>query len=167
KILRDLGVKFGRYHIFLFKLIKPQPVSLRTLLWKNYHQKYFSLKPPTFGLNFINDNKIQNRSFMLLCGFEKFNNYYVRIDILERLFMKIINSDVKNLKEIKMVPDMLNLLGCNKDDFKELLKAMNYKVTEKNDDIFFKYIPEKNIRKNNNKTTKESPFKVLKDLNLN
>ena len=23
KILRDLGVKFGRYHIFLFRLLKP------------------------------------------------------------------------------------------------------------------------------------------------
>jgi len=167
KILRDLGVKFGRYHVFLFRLIKPEPVSLRTLLWKNHHQKYFDLKPPTFGLNFINDNKIQNRNFMLLCGFEKFNSYYVRIDILERLFMKIINSDMKNLKEIKMVPEMLNLLGCNKNDFKELLKAMNYKIIEKNANIFFKYIPEKNIKKIKNKTTKESPFKVLKDLNLN
>ncbi len=166
KILRDLGVKFGRYHVFLFRLIKPEPVSLRTLLWKNYHQKYFSLKPPTFGLNFLNDNQIQNRNFMLLCGFEKFNNYYVRIDILERLFMKIINSDVKNLKEIKMVPEMLNLLGCNKEDFKELLRAMNYKIIEKNGDIFFKYIPEKNIKKIKNKPIKESPFKVLKDLNL-
>ena len=166
KILRDLGVKFGRYHVFLFKLIKPEPVSLRTLLWKNYHQKYFNLRPPTFGLNFINDNKIQNRNFMLLCGFEKFNNYYVRIDILERLFMKIINSDVKNLKEIKMVPEMLNLLGCNKEDFKELLIAMNYKIIEKNDDIFFEYIPEKSIKKIKNKHTKESPFKVLKNLNL-
>ena len=167
KILRDLGVKFGRYHVFLFRLIKPEPVSLRTLLWKNYHQKYFSLRPPTFGLNFINDNKIQNRNFMLLCGFEKFNNYYVRIDILERLFMKIINSDVKNLKEIKMVPEMLNLLGCNKENFKELLRAMNYKIIEKNDDIFFEYIPEKSIKKIKNKPIKESPFKVLKNLNLN
>merc|ERR1711966_253650 len=47
KILRDLGVKFGRYHIFLHKLIKPEAVSLRTLLWKNFHQKYFESKPPT------------------------------------------------------------------------------------------------------------------------
>ena len=53
KILRDLGVKFGRYHVFLYRLIKPEAVSLRTLLWKNYHQKYFNLKPPTFGLNFL------------------------------------------------------------------------------------------------------------------
>ena len=45
KILRELGVKFGRYHIFLFRLIKPEAVSLRTLLWKNYHQKYFERNP--------------------------------------------------------------------------------------------------------------------------
>ena len=30
---------------------------------------------------------------MLLCGFEKFENFYVRIDILERLFVQIINSN--------------------------------------------------------------------------
>ena len=67
---------------------------------------------------------------MLLCGFEKFNNIYVRIDILERLFMKIINFD-SNEKEIKMLPEMLNLLGCNKDKFKILLQSMSYKVNRK------------------------------------
>ena len=113
KILRDLGVKFGRYHIFLFKLIKPEAVSLRTLLWKNYHQKYFKLIPPKFGLNFLDDKNL-NQKFMLLCGFEKFDNYYIRIDILERLFVQIINSDIKEKKEIKMIPEMLNLLGVAK-----------------------------------------------------
>ena len=57
KILRDLGVKFGRYHIFLFRLLKPEAVSLRTLLWKNFNQKYFDLTPPTFGLNFLEDKR--------------------------------------------------------------------------------------------------------------
>ena len=167
KILRDLGVKFGRYHVFLFKLIKPEPVSLRTLLWKNHHQKYFGLKPPTFGLNFINDDKFQNKNFMLLCGFEKFNNFYVRIDILERLFMKIISTDTKHVKEIKMTAEMLNLLGCSKDNFTELLKLMKYKIIKKNNDIFFKYTPEKKVKKIKNKIIKENPFKILKDLNLN
>ena len=146
KILRDLGVKFGRYHVFLYKLIKPEAVSLRTLLWKNFNQKYFDLKPPTFGLNFLEDSKIQNKNFMLLCGFEKFNNFYIRIDILERLFMQIINS--KDEKEIKVKPEMLNLLGCNQDNFKKLLKNMNYKVSEKNNEIFFRYLPKKNVQKN-------------------
>ena len=167
KILRELGVKFGRYHIFLFKLIKPDAVSLRTLLWKNYHQKYFDMKPPKFGLNFI-DNKKLNRNFMLLCGFEKFNDLYVRIDILERLFVQIINSDKKESKEIKMIPEMLNLLGCNKENFKKLLKSMDYRITEKEENTYFKYSPKKVFKKSFNKgNKKESPFGILKDLQLN
>ncbi|MGL3827433.1 helicase-related protein [Candidatus Pelagibacter communis] len=168
KILRDLGVKFGRYHIFLYKLIKPEPVTIRTLLWKNYHQKYFKLKPPTFGLNFIDDNDNKNKNFMLLCGFEKFDNFFVRIDILERLFMQIINSGSEENKEIKLVPEMLNLLGCSKDNFKKLIIKMNYKVTEKEGEIFFRYLPKKKFKKTKNQKIKtENPFGVLKNLNLN
>ncbi|MDA7574508.1 helicase-related protein, partial [Candidatus Pelagibacter sp.] len=61
KILRELGVKFGRYHVFLYQLIKPEAVSLRTLLWKNFHQKYFNIKPPIFGLNFLDDKEVRNQ----------------------------------------------------------------------------------------------------------
>ena len=168
KILRDLGVKFGRYHVFLFKLIKPEAVSLRTLLWKNYHQKYFELMPPTFGLNFLDEKKLKSKNFMLLCGFEKFENFYVRIDILERLFMKIINSNSDKEKEIKLVPEMLNLLGCTKDNFKKLLKNMHYKVIEKNNEIYFRYMPKKVVKKSfNKKDTKESPFGILKNMSFN
>ena len=69
---------------------------------------------------------------MLLCGFEKFDYLFVRIDILERLFMLIINSpNSKENKEIKMVPEMLNLLGCvARISFKKLLQKMNYKILE-------------------------------------
>ena len=167
KVLRDLGVKFGRYHVFLHKLIKPEPVILRTLLWKNYHQKYLKLTPPTFGLNFIEDKDNGNKNFMLLCGFEKFDDYFVRVDILERLFMQIINSGSEKTKEIKLVPEMLNLLGCSKDNFKKLIQKMNYRVSEKNEDLFFKYFPQKKPKKTfNKKTDKENPFEVLKNLNL-
>ena len=162
KILRELGVKFGRYHVFLYKLIKPEAVSLRTLLWKNFNQKYFDLKPPQFGLNFLDANKFKNKNFMLLCGFEKFDNFFVRIDILERLFVQIINS--KDEKEIKVIPEMLNLLGCSKDNFKKLLTSMSYKVTEKNDEIFFRYMPKKTKKKIFEKQKKkESPFEYLKN----
>ena len=37
---------------------------------------------------------------MLLCGFEKFDNFFVRIDILERLFMQIIILDLKKIKKL-------------------------------------------------------------------
>tara|TARA_Y100000992_G_scaffold182165_1_gene123010 strand:- start:1587 stop:4067 length:2481 start_codon:yes stop_codon:yes gene_type:complete len=168
KILRELGVKFGRYHIFLHRLIKPEPVSLRTLLWKNFHQKYFNLTPPTFGLNFIDNKKIKNKNFMLLCGFESFDQYFVRIDILERLFVKIINSNSDDKKEIKLIPEMLNLLGCNKENFKKLIVKMNYKIYEKDKETYFKYMPKKKITKKFTKNlVKDNPFKVLKNINFN
>ena len=168
KILRDLGVKFGRYHVFLYQLIKPEAVSLRTLLWKNFYQKFHNLKPPTFGLNFLDDKEIKNKNFMLLCGFERFDNFFVRIDILERLFVLIINSSSKENSEIKLVPEMLNLLGCSKDNFKKLLQKMNYKIFEKENETFFKYSPTKKFKKiNTKKISNENPFKILKNLNLN
>jgi len=168
RILRELGVKFGRYHVFLFQLIKPEAVSLRTLLWKNFHQKYYNLKPPTFGLNFLDDKDSKNKNFMLLCGFEKFDTFFVRIDILERLFMLIINSsNSKENKEMKIIPEMLNLLGCSKENFKKLLQKMGYKVFDKNENTFFTYNPTKKIRKiSKQKTSNENPFKILKNLNL-
>ena len=168
KILRDLGVKFGRYHIFLYQLIKPEAVSLRTLLWKNFHQKYYNLKPPTFGLNFLDDKVSKSKNYMLLCGFEKFDTFFVRIDILERLFVLLINSSSsKENNEIKMTPEMLNLLGCSKENFKKLLQKMGYRVFDKEEDTFFRYNPSKKIKKiSKQKISSENPFKILKNLNL-
>ena len=167
KILRELGVKFGRYHVFLHQLIKPEAVSLRTLLWKNFHQQFYNLKPPTFGLNFLDSKEIKNKNFMLLCGFEKFDNFFVRIDILERLFVLIINSNTKENSGVQLVPEMLNLLGCSKDNFKKLLAKMNYKIFEKGEEIFFKYSPSKKLKKiTSKKVSNENPFKILKNLNL-
>ncbi len=107
---------------------------------------------------------------MLLCGFENFDNYFVRIDILERLFVQIINSNSEKdtNKEIKLVPEMLNLLGCSKDNFKKLIEKMNYKTIERDKDIYFKYNPKKQIKRIFKKIEpSNSPFKVLKDLNFN
>ena len=171
KILRDAGVKFGRYHIFLYKLFKPSSVSLRILLWKNFYQKYYDLNPPVFGLNFFEGENNTNKEFMLLCGFEKFDKIFIRIDILERLFIMIFNSNKKNIenpKEIKLVPEMLNLLGCNKENFVKLLKLMSYKTYEKDKDIFFKYIPAKKATKKNknNINFSDSPFRKLVQFNI-
>ena len=168
KILRKLGVKFGRYHVFLFKLLKPESVSLRILLWKNYHQKSFNLKPPTFGLNFLEDKDYKNKNFMLLSGFENFDKYFVRIDILERLFVQIINTNLDSKAKIKLVPEMLNLLGCSRNNFIKLIQKMNYKTSEENNEFYFKYAPTKQkIKKFINKNQKtDNPFNILKNINF-
>ena len=81
--------------------------------------------------------------------------------------MLIINSNSKEKTEIKLVPEMLNLLGCSKENFKKLLNKMNYRVFEKNQETYFKYNPIKKFKKISvKKDIKENPFKVLKNLNL-
>ena len=86
---------------------------------------------------------------MLICGFEKFENFFVRIDILERLFIKIIENNKEN--RIKLNSDMINLLGCNKDNFIKLLELMNYKTEkgEKENEIHFRYMPKRLVTKKN------------------
>jgi len=105
---------------------------------------------------------------MIICGFEKFDNFFVRIDILERLFLQIINSDSDKKNEIMLTPEMLNLLGCSKDNFLKLIKKMNYKSYEKDKKSYFKYFPKKNKTLNKNKQfiNKNNPFKVLKEINF-
>ena len=166
KILRELGVKFGRYHIFLFKMFKPSIVSFRILLWKNYNQVNLEFKPPTFGLNFLESKDIKDKNIMLLSGFEKFDRFFVRIDILERLFIKLYNFQSKD-REIKLIPEMLNLLGCSKENFINLIKYLNYKSFEKENDTFIKYIPRKMKKINKFKNTKsDNPFEVLNKISF-
>ncbi len=168
KTLRRKGIKIGRYHVFLYRIFKPSAVTIRVLLWKNFFQNNLELNPPKFGLNFLDLKKPIDQKFMLICGFEKFENFFVRIDILERLFLKIIENNKQN--QIKLSSDMINLLGCNKDNFLKLLELMNYKTQTKEKDIYFRYVPRKidktkKIFKKNKR--RDSPFSILNNVNYN
>ena len=164
KQFRKLGIKIGRYHIFLPKMLKPKAVELRILLWKFYNNvsKYDQI--PKFGLNFLVDDQNKfNSKFLLLCGFEKFGIFYVRVDILEKLFLKIIEN-TKNGK-FKINSTMMNLLGCSKENFFKLMSLMNYKK-EKNETDIFTYKGSKKVGKIKFVNKKYNPFQKLESLNL-
>ncbi len=165
--LRKVGIKIGRYHIFLPKMLKPSAVSLRIKLWKLFFPNDKKYEIPKSGLNFLKNIEASNRKFLLICGFENFNNFYVRVDILERLFVKIIENTKDGM--FKINSDMINLIGCNKENFFELLKLMHYKpkkTTENNDDCFI-YQPnflKKSGKISTKKNKKTSPFEKLSEL---
>ena len=70
------------------------------------NQKTISINQeiPRSGLNYL-INKKYDKNFLLLCGFEKFKNHYVRIDILDKLFIKILNKTDK--RKFKIDADMM------------------------------------------------------------
>ena len=162
KKIWNMGVKIGRYHIYLPKMLKPKAVILRISLWKLFNKIDNSSEIPKFGLNFIKDSKL-NASFLLLCGFEKFKEYFVRIDILEKLFIKIL--DETNNRKFKVNSEMMNLLGCTRENFSKFLINMNYKKSKEEDTFFFS--GDIKIKKNLFKLSKkESPFNKLLSLNI-
>ena len=161
--LRKIGVKIGRYHIFLPKMLKPSAVSLRIKLWKLYfpeEKKYIIPKP---GLNFLKDESKKNNKFLLICGFENIGPFYVRVDILEKLFLKIIENNKNNI--FKIDSNMINLLGCNKENFLKLLELMQYmpKKIGDNKEEFFIYKP-KFVKNKSQKINKDNAFGKLSEL---
>ena len=163
KKLWNMGIKIGRYHVFLPKMLKPKAVTLRTILWNIYNDISSNINIPKFGLNFI-INENFNEKFLLLCGFEKFKGYFIRIDILEKLFINIIDKTIN--KKFKISSEMMNLLGCSKENFYKLMKLMNYKKTKEMDTYFFAGENEKNKDKIIIKKNKTSPFNKLLALNI-
>jgi ATP-dependent RNA helicase SUPV3L1/SUV3 len=162
KKLWGMGIKIGRYHIFLPKMLKPRAVEFRISLWKIFHNLSDKNKIPKSGLNFLVSTSL-DRSFLLLCGFEKFKEFFIRIDILEKLFLKII--DKTKDKKFTVNAEMMNLLGCSKDNFYKLMSYMNYKKDKTVDTYIFKgerKKKEKIIRFDK----KENPFNKLLSLNI-
>jgi len=162
--LRKAGVKIGRYHIFLPRMLKPSAVALRVKLWKLYFPEDKQHIIPKSGLNFLKNETKNNNKFLLICGFENFDEFYIRVDILERLFLKIIENSKDGT--FKIDSDMINLVGCSKENFFKLLELMEYK-SKKNEDKkeeFFIYKPKLIKNKRSKKNSKNNPFEKLTEL---
>ena len=161
--LRKAGIKIGRYHIFLPRMLKPNAVDVRIKLWKLFYPEDKKYDIPKSGLNFLKNEVPQNNKFLLICGFENFNKFYVRVDILERFFIKIIENSKDGV--FKINSDMINLIGCNKENFFKLLDLMNYKPKKGEEFFIYKPKPDGNKRlKKNKKITKNNPFSKLSEI---
>ena len=166
-ILRKAGIKIGRYHVFLPRMLKPAAVDLRVKLWKLYYDEDKKYTIPKSGLNFLKNETEKNNKFLLICGFENFNKFYIRVDILERLFIKILENTKDGI--FKIDSDMINLIGCSKENFYKLLDLMQYKPkkTKDSNNDFFVYKPrslKKANKKRNSEINKDSPFEKLAEL---
>ena len=161
--LKKIGIKIGRYHIFLPRMLKPNAVNLRVKLWKLFFPEDKKHVVPKPGLNFLKNELSKNNNFLLICGFENFGIFYVRVDILEKFFLKIIENNKNNI--FKIDSSMINLIGCNKENFLKLLELMQYKPKKIGSDKeeFFIYKPkfEKNKSK---KINKDGVFSKLSEL---
>ena len=160
--LRTKGIKIGKYHVYQPRMIRPKAIQLKTILWKCYYglQK---IDYPNFGLNFIKNFKNKDKKFMLICGFETFGQFIIRIDILEKLFVEILSRSKDY--SFQLDAKLLNLLGCSKENFIQFIKYINYEMIEDKDNTIFKFKPKK--QKLFNKVSKnKNAFSILEKINI-
>ena len=87
----------------------------------------------------------------------------MRIDILEKLFLKILDNTKE--KKFKVSSEMMNLLGCSKENFYKLMTYMNYKK-DKTQDTYIFIGEKKRKEKILQFDKKENPFNKLLSLNI-
>ena len=159
--LRKKGIKIGKYHIYQPRMIRPNAVKLKTILWKCFNN-VTDISYPKFGLNFMSNFKNKNQKFLRICGFETFGKFIIRVDILEKLFLEILSRST-NYK-FKLDAKVINLLGCNKDDFIKFIQLLEYKPIKINDNYEFKFVPKR--VKGIKKKKIDNPFSILENLKV-
>ncbi len=183
KILAKLGLRIGTEMIYLPNLLKPKAISLRSILWSVYNNNFPEEGPPKPGRVICNLCQSVPNDYFKLIGYMPFKSIALRVDILERL-SAIIRNEAKKVR-FKINEDMLSIAGATKDQVKEILFTLGYKIIEEVKSnkleilipIFIKKKVIKNmkgINKNKFKKNKhfkksenlDSPFQILKKLKI-
>lgn len=148
--LRQLGVRFGAFHIFVPQLLKPAPSKLLVDLFA-LHKGEAELpgreEIPAMsaaGRTSVPVDPAFQAEIYQMVGFKICGKRAVRIDILERLAdlirplmaWKPGGESVKPQGAVDgpgftITVDMTSLLGCAGEDFNEVLKSLGYRMERK------------------------------------
>lgn len=144
--LRQYGVRFGAYNIYLPMLLKPAPAGLLAILWALHNG---GTQQP--GLTELSNLSVSGRTSILIdpeiatdlyqtAGFRVCGKRVVRIDILERLadIIRPLITFKKGLSEgeppegaaegngFTVTIAMTSLAGCAGEDFAAILRSLGY-----------------------------------------
>lgn len=144
--LRQLGVRFGAFHIYVPALLKPAPRALAAQLWALKHGG-----PETAGLDDIAHlaasgrtsfaaDKAVPKPLYRAAGYRVCGERAVRVDILERLADLIRPAIAYRPGLTQGVPPtgtadqdgfvvtgaMTSLVGCSGEDFASILRSLGY-----------------------------------------
>ncbi|MGF7158423.1 ATP-dependent RNA helicase SUPV3L1/SUV3 [Rhodoligotrophos appendicifer] len=145
--LRNYGIRFGAFNIFMPLLLKPAAMELKLLLWALTEQQAGRLdldklpEPPTQGLTSVAFDQSTPKGFYRAVGFRVCGTRAVRIDMLERLADVIrprvfwrpqFDGDTRPNGSVEgggftVVPDMMSLVGCSGEEFASILRTLGFR----------------------------------------
>ncbi len=180
--LSKLGIRIGAKYFFIPHLLKKKPLEFNAILWKTYYQKDSDdiLPLPLNGrVSFISETKMPGNYWQSI-GYINIKNFIFRIDVFEKIFF-IARQKLKKGPFLES-SDLMNPLGCNSDQLKEIMAFCGYDHLTISDEkkLFFLSNKKKgtkkitknqsnkkiNLKKNKEKIKRDpnSPFAVLEKL---
>ena len=131
--LREIGVFFGQYDVFLPELIRPKPATLLGLLLAYGAGGDNMAFVPFAGVTSIpNEGALSSENFtreaIARAGYKALGPRIIRFDILDRLAGLIRQAQREaGTRRFQIMQEMLALLGCTYEDTQGVLKALGYK----------------------------------------
>jgi len=143
--LRQYGVRFGAFNIYIPALLKPAAANLLLLLWALHSGRSNGIDadalPPRIrqGLTSVEADASVPEPYWHAAGFQVAGTRAVRIDMLERL-SDLIRTRVTWRAEggepapsgttgdggFRVAPELMSVVGCSGEDFASILKALGF-----------------------------------------
>ena len=148
-LLRNYGVRFGAFNIYIPVLLKPASAELALVLWTLKHGPAHGIdiavmpEPPRPGLTSMPADKNVPEAFYRVTGYHVCGPRAVRIDILERLADLIRplvawRADPANPGTppkgatgdggFRPTPEMMSILGCSVGELGHVLQALGFRL---------------------------------------
>lgn len=134
--LRQVGVIFGQYHIFLRDLMKPKPATLLSLMTS--YGAGGDKKPfiPFAGMTSLkSDGDMRSDLYapeaIRIAGYAALGPRIIRLDILDRLSKLIRQAQERGPRNsFQIMQEMLSLLGSSLEEVRGVLSAMGFQVQQ-------------------------------------
>lgn len=156
RALRAFGVRLGHESIYIPELVRPRATRLRALLWAVHHGAPFRAPPPA-GLVTVAVDQSSDSSFLEACGYRVMGERAVRIDILDRLAVRL--RRLSRAGRFALPTDALNLTGLTADQAGPVLVALGYRSIETDEGTAYEYAPRRKSGQRQVRVRKTAPRK--------
>ncbi len=124
--LRPFGLWFGRRHVYLPRLLRPDAASLLALLWGVWTKQSQLPGPPAPGLTSF-ARGAEPEEFLGAAGFALIAGRAIRYDMLERLEDELEKAVAGGTGAEASLPRLVSLLGTGNDEGKAVLAALGWR----------------------------------------
>ena len=128
--LRQTGMRFGEYTLFMPALLKPAPAQLLVLLWSLWTDRNpAATPPPKAGLVSIEMNESLPHAYYYAAGYRPSGTRAVRIDMLERLagLIRSARNEADMREGFEAGAQMMSIVGSSGEDFEGIMRSLGFR----------------------------------------